>query len=83
MRQLFKDETGKTSLQDLKRIRLHAAFKLLTTGLLSVKEVMHRVGINNHSHFVKDFKRLFGTVPSKVETLDRDSDQHSGVLDRR
>jgi AraC-like DNA-binding protein len=83
LRQLFKDETGKTSLQDLKRIRLHAAFKLLTIGLLSVKEVMHRVGMNNHSHFVKDFKKLFGSVPSKVKRLDRDSDQHPGILDRR
>src|SRR5260370_27247712 len=74
LRKIFKDETGKTPLQQLKKLKLNAAYTLLTTDFLSVKEVMHRVGVNNHSHFVKDFKKLFGVVPSKVEGVNRESD---------
>jgi len=74
LRKTFKDELRRTPRQHLKKLRLRTAFTLLTTEFLSVKEVMHRVGINNHSHFVKDFKKAYGTVPSRIELLVEISD---------
>ena len=74
LRKTFRQELGRTPHQHLKGLRLHAAYTLLTTEFLSVKEVMHRVGINNHSHFVKDFKKAYGTVPSRIELLVEISD---------
>jgi predicted transposase len=38
---------------------------LLTTTFLSVKEIVRRVGLTDESHFVRDFKRLYGMTPSE------------------
>jgi AraC-like DNA-binding protein len=45
---------------------MRLAMTLLTSQFLSVKEVMNLVGIANHSHFAKDFKKAYGMSPSKV-----------------
>jgi len=34
---------------------------------LRVKEVMHKVGINDLSHFVRDYKKVFGESPSETQ----------------
>jgi AraC-like DNA-binding protein len=41
------------------------AATLLTTTFLCVKEIVRRVGITDESHFVRDFKRLYGLTPSE------------------
>ena len=66
LRRLFKDETGRSLCRHLKGIRMHLAMTLLTSQFLSVKEVMNRVGIANHSHFTKDFKSAHGISPSRI-----------------
>ncbi|HWQ31401.1 MAG TPA: AraC family transcriptional regulator [Blastocatellia bacterium] len=48
---LFKAETGLPPWQYLVQLRLHAALELLATTSLSVKEIMHRVGVCDRSYF--------------------------------
>lgn len=62
---LFKMETGKPPAQFLKSIRMEEARRLLESTLLSVKEVVNKVGMNDQSHFVKDFKKIYGETPTK------------------
>lgn len=65
---LFKAETGVTPARYLKAIRMQQAKTLLGNSLLSVKEVMNKVGMGDQSHFAKDFKRVYGLTPSQFRT---------------
>ena len=49
----------------LKLLRMEKAKHLLETTFLSVKEITYRVGINDDSHFVRDFKKAYGTAPTQ------------------
>lgn len=62
---LFKSITGVPPARYLKSLRLKHAATLLTTTFLSVKEIVRRVGLTDESHFVRDFKRLYGMTPSE------------------
>ena len=62
---LFKSITGVPPARYLKSLRMEQAATLLTTTFLSVKEVVRRVGCTDESHFVRDFKRLYGVTPSE------------------
>lgn len=62
---LFKDETGLTPAQYLKSLRLERARELLQGSFLRLKEVMPLVGINDESHFVRDFKKAHGLPPRR------------------
>jgi transcriptional regulator GlxA family with amidase domain len=62
---LFAIEVGISPTQYLKRLRLETACQLLETSLLSVKEVAAKVGYNDCTHFVRDFKKVYGTRPSQ------------------
>ena len=64
LRHLFKKETGKTPAQFLKSLRLKQAALLLSTTFLSVKEISNQVGISNTSHFVREFKKVYGMAPT-------------------
>ena len=61
---LFKSVTGVPPARYLKSLRLEQAATLLTTTFLSVKEIVRRVGCTDESHFVRDFKRVYGVTPS-------------------
>lgn len=63
LRHLFKDETGLTPAQYLKRLRIESARELLEGSFLRLKEVMPQVGLNDESHFVRDFKKTHGLPP--------------------
>ena len=65
---LFKSETGKTPARYLKAIRMQQARTLLENSMLSIKEVMNKVGMGDQSHFAKDFKRVYGLTPSQFRT---------------
>ncbi len=62
---LFKAETGETPARYLKMVRMRRARALLENSLLSIKEVMNKVGMADQSHFAKDFKRVYGLTPSE------------------
>jgi AraC family transcriptional regulator of arabinose operon len=65
LRHLFKAETGQTLAQYRSGVRLEEARVLLGTTLLSVKEIMHRVGVGSDSHFAHDFKEASGASPTQ------------------
>ncbi len=62
---VFKRETGLTPLQYLKALRMERAKRLLEETFLSVKQVMMEVGINDESHFIRDFKAAYELPPAK------------------
>lgn len=63
LRHLFKQQTGLTPAQYLKRLRIESARELLEGSFLRIKEVMPKVGVNDESHFVRDFKKAHGLPP--------------------
>ncbi len=65
LRHLFKKETGISPVQYLKGQRMQKAKELFEKTYLNVKEVMLHVGISDQSHFVKDFKKIYGLSPAK------------------
>lgn len=62
---IFKDETGMSLVQYLRMLRMKQAKRLLEATFLSVKQVMIEVGVNDQSHFVRDFKSVYGLSPLK------------------
>ena len=60
---LFREQTGFSPGRYLRDFRLDRARHLLETTFLSVKEVMAAVGINDPSHFSRDFHAAFGASP--------------------
>src|SRR5688572_308261 len=62
---LFKTITGVPPAKYLKALRMQQSATLLTTTFLSVKEIVRCVGLTDESHFVRDFKRIYGVTPSE------------------
>jgi transcriptional regulator GlxA family with amidase domain len=70
LRHLFKKETGRTPAQHLRTYRMRKAELLLRTTFLSIKEIINRVGMTN-SHFVREFRKTYGTTPTKHRKASR------------
>jgi AraC-like DNA-binding protein len=70
LRHKFKSEVGVTPAAYLRARRLCAARELLTGGQLTVKEAKAAVGISSDSYFTHQFKRTFGTPPSRSRPLE-------------
>lgn len=62
---IFRRETGKSLIQHIIDIRISEACRLLSTSLLTVKEVAYSVGFNDSVHFIKSFKKNTGMTPSE------------------
>jgi len=62
---IFASEVGKSPMQYLRQLRMDRAKHLLETSFLSVKEIAHQVGLNDESHFVRDFKKVYGDAPTR------------------
>ena len=62
---LFRRETAASPARLLKCLRLLEARRILSTTNLSVKEVASCVGLNDLSHFVRDFESTFGLSPAR------------------
>jgi AraC family transcriptional regulator of arabinose operon len=69
LRHLFKQETGTTPGQYLKAVRLAEAERLLRTTFLSIKEIINQLGLLTSAHFVRDFKKVYGTSPTAYRKL--------------
>lgn len=65
---LFKAEIGITPMQYLKSLRIEKASQLLQTTFLTVKEIMAEVGIDDKSHFLRDFKKTHGLAPTEYRS---------------
>jgi AraC-like DNA-binding protein len=62
----FKRTVGMSPMQYLKKIRLHQARLMMVSGGLNVGEAAYKVGYGSPSQFSREFKRLFGTPPSRA-----------------
>jgi AraC-like DNA-binding protein len=62
---LFKAETSKSPMEYLKQIRMQQAEEMLRETSLTVKEVVYAVGLNDRSHFSRDFKLAHGLTPKE------------------
>src|SRR6202140_3379927 len=69
LRHLFKSQTGEAPMRYLKSRRMQEAAVLLRMMTLSVKQIMHRVGMTDASNFVHEFERGFGVSPSMYRRL--------------
>lgn len=61
----FKDVTSTSPVQYLKKIRLHHARRLMLQEGLGVGEAAFKVGYVSQSQFSREYRRLFGTPPSR------------------
>src|SRR5215831_2952151 len=68
-RHVFKKEVGFSATLYRRMNRLKQARILLEGSFLRVKEVAAHVGINDLSHFVRDYKALYGQTPSQTRAL--------------
>ncbi len=62
---IFAAEVGKSPIQYLRQLRMERARYLLETSFLSVKEIAYQVGVNDESHFVRNFKKVYGDAPTR------------------
>jgi len=69
LRHLIRREIGVSATHYVKMLRLKRARELLESSFLSVKEVMSSVGMNDISHFVREYKAAFGCTPSQSRAL--------------
>lgn len=63
LQHLFKADTKMTAAQYLKSLRMQRAKELLDSTFLNTKEIMQRVGMKDESHFVREFKKIYGLPP--------------------
>ena len=62
---LFQQHLGMSPTQVFKLRQMETAKERLDSTFLRVKEVMAAVGRHDLSHFVRDFKQLFGYTPAQ------------------
>jgi two-component system, response regulator YesN len=60
---LFRTQLGMPAIQYVKMRRLERARDLLRTTSLSIKEIRVRVGMQDRSHFARQFKKSYGVTP--------------------
>jgi len=66
LRHLFTVEAGMSPMHYVRLVRLEQARRLMLQSFLSVKEVMGHSGFSDISHFVREYKRVFGETPSQT-----------------
>ena len=62
---LFLKEIQVSPCQFSRWLKFERARTLLESSFLTVKQVMAAVGINDKSHFAKDFKKAYGLSPTQ------------------
>lgn len=65
---IFKSDVGMPPIRYLRLLRMERAKALLESSFLSVKEIAYQVGLNDESHFVRDFKSTYGFSPALYRT---------------
>ncbi len=63
---VFHQFTGKTYKKYLTELKMNYAKKLLLSGNLSVTEICYNSGYNTLSHFLREFKKYYGTTPAEM-----------------
>ncbi len=78
---IFKSDVGMPPIRYLRLLRMERAKDLLESSFLSVKEIAYQVGLNDESHFVRDFKSTYGFSPALYRANFRNKaaiDTHNG-----
>ncbi|HEX8558867.1 MAG TPA: AraC family transcriptional regulator [Pyrinomonadaceae bacterium] len=65
LRCLFKNQVGMSPSQYVKNLKMQKARELAETTFLNAKQIMTLLGINDQSHFTRDFKRVHGMTITK------------------
>lgn len=76
--QLFRSETSMTLTQYVTNLRLEYAKNLLFSTNHSVTEICEKCGFRSFAHFLRCFKRVYGTSPSKYRQKARADSKKSG-----
>lgn len=63
MRELFREGTGMSPYQYIIMLRLDLARSLILNSELPQAEIAVRTGFEDHSHFIKMFRKKFGVTP--------------------
>lgn len=63
--QFFKKETGETFVQYRTRLRMEKAKEILLRPDVRVIDIPFMIGLNDHPHFTKTFKKHAGYTPSE------------------
>jgi two-component system, response regulator YesN len=66
---LFKQNTGQTFVDYLKRIRIDKSRELLAQSELKINEIGKQVGYDNSYYFIKVFKETMGLTPGEYKKL--------------
>ena len=75
---IFKSDVGMPPIRFLRQLRMERAKDLLESSFLSVKEIAFQVGLNDESHFVRDFKSTYGYSPALYRSQFRNNVSENG-----
>lgn len=77
---IFKSDVGMPPIRYLRLLRMERAKGLLESSFLSVKEIAYQVGLNDESHFVRDFKSTYGYSPALYRSRFKSNgaEEHNG-----
>ena len=75
---IFKSDVGMPPIRYLRVLRMERAKHLLESSFLSVKEIAFQVGLNDESHFVRDFKATYGLSPALYRLRFRSESPENG-----
>jgi len=73
---LFKMETGISPEHHFKVTRMEHSATLLIATFRSVKEIMFAAGFSDESHFVRDFKKIYGMTPTEYRKSKANGNGH-------
>lgn len=65
LRQLFRQETGESFVEQLTRIRMEHAVVYLKDPLLKIQDVAEKVGFEEQRYFSSCFKKYYAMTPSE------------------
>lgn len=60
---VFKEQTGLSFVQYLRKIRVHKSMELLKDTSLKVFEIAEKIGFDNYKHFSRTFREYVGISP--------------------
>jgi len=63
---LFLRDLEVSPMRHLKTTRMQQARALLESSKLNVKEIAAHAGFSDISHFIRDFRRLYGKAPKTI-----------------
>ena len=75
---IFKSDVGMPPIRYLRLLRMERAKGLLESSFLSVKEIAYQVGLNDESHFVRDFKSTYGYTPALYRSHFKNNGSENG-----